>query len=1652
MLMTGCYNKTEEKQMAVEEYVVEKFEQVIVAGQETSDVFEFPSLTYQSQNVFGSGGRRPEPNINLLTLEVTNVTVGSWNGYGNPSEWLEWYYDQNNQILQLGDGGSISASFKITQNASGNFLFSSTGSGIGGASFGDVSISMKWKKNTTVQWATTKKVYSISNKFKSIKLFGGLSLFNTDFSNARVQYAYYINGVFQNNYQYMVGLTPSFNDPNYNSSLFVTNYKPIFRVPISDANDNIVQIDLITKAFITVIYATEFIDEGTGIKTLYNLGETVRLSDIENYYFNNVLAKGQTTDMLSVVGITKFPRSQWKAQFKNNPANEIVVGAGFNNTIVEVGITSDNGGFLLTEEITLHLADYIAAITLSDYKQNYNANELVKFSANTKLTFYNQNNEIVSEFVGEAAILGEITTLDSRYGQPAQSISGGQSLRHTITGGYQVVQTIFVTYLEEISDVVTTQLQASYIVDSDGIDLTSEFNKVVVFGRLRENTNTQNIVRTITIPASNYYFDPFEFELADMTSNTETHYISVFADYFGSNFHAEFPITLEKQRATSLVITGQDSSIYYRGRQNKFVLPNGLVIKKQNNDGTQVDLTGQELTQLKYRTSANTTTDLVPNSSVIASGSVIYVFLGEIYGFYVINWQDDSINAIQIQNETPFNFILGNSFVKYRNNRTLKFKALFDSGFVQEEFLGFTFSNNEIVLTPQTNVSVFVDDEEFVVNLSGKVTFTSPSVNSIEIQLNGVSTNYNNLADKIDLRKMKLLIKYINADYIDIISKEIENQTAQKGKFTASAYIGAEQIAVSDNFNGGDFIDLPNEFLDQTQIAAQIKLAFREFFSNDLINDIVLEISIFNILEILGISLIGNPPQYHIGDSFLNDNDETEVAIHYENSAGNHVRTIVKLNSNFSSLSVLPAIGTVFNRAERAKTIRIVSVLNSNVSAEYTISVLPRIMNDEIKQTLIRAVFCDTEFVSHDLNMENRYILVPEADTKIMNNIRVLTKPLDEVKIYGYLTNVGDTSQNSSVIMFDDYVPPLDGESNITVKFPCFVEGNAGLINKCRFGKLFGNSNSKNRLFLAGNPDIINCDWHSSQINDYKQEGDKAEKNGNFTYFSDLDFCFYGQTDNAIIGYDIVSNDKMVVFKGKSDKEPTTYYRANGLIKSLDNLGQAVTDLSGNELYQESYPLIVGNSGGDGAVDNHGIINFNGDTLFISSNKQINGLDNVGQIGDNQRVASVRSKYIDKIDFTKAQLWSNNTYLFAILENEVYVTHFETHSEGQYEWWRFNIKNISAMIEWNNKTYFATRNGEFCVLENGIFQDKRKLFTGSNGAMLVSEGEYDDTVQVSQTIIDKMYDDVFYTFKVKNINDLSKYRFSQIGTISNSQNSTTDFLVRMELNALELVGLVNGTFDQEQKKLVAERLNTDSVFYLNSPQGSANIETSPNSVLGTFYRPYKLRLVGSDNGELFELFDITENKVADIKELYRATLCQKLDGEYTIYEIDREEATFKLKEDSIPLNLVRYANQPTQMPFEAEITEYVNVTAYYITAPFTMGSLLHNKLIKGWALTNDTDIVSEIEVAMATNEEQIDKMTTVSMTGINQLQKGYNLYDFSFNAIDFEKRVIPTVQVEWRWLRVNFICFGFRNLENTNSVLSSLQIVYTISGNAFGKE
>ena len=178
-------------------------------------------------------------------------------------------------------------------------------------------------------------------------------------------------------------------------------------------------------------------------------------------------------------------------------------------------------------------------------------------------------------------------------------------------------------------------------------------------------------------------------------------------------------------------------------------------------------------------------------------------------------------------------------------------------------------------------------------------------------------------------------------------------------------------------------------------------------------------------------------------------------------------------------------------------------------------------------------------------------------------------------------------------------------------------------------------------------------------------------------------------------------------------------------------------------------------------------------------------------------------------------------------------------------------------------------------------------------------------------------------------------------------------------------------------------------------------------------------------------------------ELYRAVLCYKLSEEYEVFDINKEECSFKLKIENQTIDLVRYADQLFSRAFKAEIRSCKPVQAFYITKPYNLGDLNYFKTIWQYTLTNDTNIPSELELTYSSNKIPYAKTKTLAKISVDKFS--FSLDSMDFHKIDFDKNITPRTYTNVRILpRQKFICFGFRNYNNTNSVLSSMSIIYSI--------
>ena len=346
------------------------------------------------------------------------------------------------------------------------------------------------------------------------------------------------------------------------------------------------------------------------------------------------------------------------------------------------------------------------------------------------------------------------------------------------------------------------------------------------------------------------------------------------------------------------------------------------------------------------------------------------------------------------------------------------------------------------------------------------------------------------------------------------------------------------------------------------------------------------------------VSSLKNPyTDYVVGDTFLNENDTTEVVISYQDGSSNYRSMTINLNSGFPSLAVMPQQGTIWKKnLDNSKTIKVSSILDQSIYAEYSISVAPKGYVSTTRVHDLVVVWQESLTLTDSTIFTTDYgvlVLVKEEYTEVIEGIRTLLSGLSigygesDVQPYGYIDDFFNEDSACKVVMFNDYLPPIEGSPNQTINFPCYRESNANLINKCRIGILFGSNNATNRLFVSGNPDVPNADWHTSEINTTNVDGEILKTNGDFSYFANESIMYYGETDNAVIGYDIVSNDKLLVLKSKSDKEKTVYFRTPTLLRAMDASGNVMTDINGETLYQEEYSLVKGNNSNAGIKPTH---------------------------------------------------------------------------------------------------------------------------------------------------------------------------------------------------------------------------------------------------------------------------------------------------------------------------------------------------------------------------------------------------------------------------------------------------------------------------------
>ena len=606
-------------------------------------------------------------------------------------------------------------------------------------------------------------------------------------------------------------------------------------------------------------------------------------------------------------------------------------------------------------------------------------------------------------------------------------------------------------------------------------------------------------------------------------------------------------------------------------------------------------------------------------------------------------------------------------------------------------------------------------------------------------------------------------------------------------------------------------------------------------------------------------------------------------------------------------------------------------------------------------------------------------------------------------------------------------------KENPTIKIKFYVESeDYELINNCTFGIMYGAGGNRNRLFLSGNPNQPNVDYHSSRRNIYAVDSDvDLEDSQDLTYFSVYDYCAYGTSNSAVTDYQIMGDGSLMVLKEESPNEANIYFRDAKYETKTIYVGSEAQYLS-----DEVYPMRVGNIG-EGAIKGvKGTLkNLNNDLVFVSDNGVfgISSTVSASMLASDYKYSYGRSRLIN--ERLKKQLLNANNVATIVYDHKYFITikdnsgEYTTYvgdgryayklkdsidNEYEYEW--FVLKGINAnqyhLI--NGNLYYSNDNGLFKFDIHKKYEkyiDMDKINVGIGNLTYTS----DDNISYQNGTY------VSYGLPLERIKNANKNYIVFDGD-SNDDGSEDSFIcVRL--------GMVTTT----NKVLDASNLSEQAKTYL---------KTSNNYEIGYYdYASHAFIPV------TFSEIDDEENKFLCSTEFLSSTSiyvkCNQNKYEVVVEEESPNNYRIKAMLDSNGYACEFYSikNASTNPYFAMTGIIYLEniVDCYYLTKAFNFGQSVYNKHLRSLTIVNDSEMLSYTDFGIITKDvkKRFENNYFSGTQGIDDIFSNIfraDLTNGSF-ASSFTKDYI---------LRFNFVQFEFFNENETNCIINNLSVLYTI--------
>lgn len=517
-----------------------------------------------------------------------------------------------------------------------------------------------------------------------------------------------------------------------------------------------------------------------------------------------------------------------------------------------------------------------------------------------------------------------------------------------------------------------------------------------------------------------------------------------------------------------------------------------------------------------------------------------------------------------------------------------------------------------------------------------------------------------------------------------------------------------------------------------------------------------------------------------------------------------------------------------------------------------------------------------------------------------------------------------------------DTTPVIASQDNIFVTFERNVEGLAERITHSKFGVCFGSYAVSDRLFVAGNENYPNFDFHSAMED--------------FSYFPEYNEAVFGSTGAKIVGYSRLGDGTLAILKEYSAQEPTIYFRTTGALTKADGTTEDI------------FPIQPG-AIGEGAVSSFAQANLSGDNLFLSSNG-IYGIVLAENIAVNERYARERSKFINSkltlnnLKEAVAVVYKNRYYL--AVDDVCYVldARFKTTTESDmddtynYECWFWDNIPARCFNVYKDKLYFGTEKGQVCV-----FDDK------------YTDREFESTELGDLTLSQDNNEIIYNKTKFISLND---------GDIIKFENDIYDLLICDEEISI----------DNDYLKINKDSFN--GIYNNIEVYVDGDIENSG------LLRNTKYLIKDVDFINLrFRLYDENNTKINIQKTGFR--ICRNLKNKnlYLHNVTDKSFQVMALKGDNKKIiNLIAY-NDVIPENLIASFQNIENVVAEWYTPYMDFGDNRQSKIIQSLTIVAEPNVNGKVQFGY----ETLKNKTLIQAKGIGvfDLTK-LDFNDFSFNS------------------------------------------------------